>query len=258
MTTALSQRRDHLDRNRRMIIARSLAAAAVGSIPIPLVEDWLSGSIKKKTFARIAESHAVDVDKEALRELTEGARRGPEWSDVAGGTLAGRLLSRTWRRLLLGVVVARRAQVAGHNFLLATLFDHYCARLHVGLGLDEAAATQLRLVMAQAVSETRGGLSRHLFRKAIRRAARASARAPLELADRASGGALRRMLTRGDETVAAAEVDEELERELANQNSFLARSALAVELQLSADRNQYVDRLVDTFERLWRSRGDEP
>ena len=253
-TTALTKRHDHLVHNRRMLIGRSLAATVAGTLPFPLVEEWLSSTITRRTIARIADSHAVDMSDEALRAIADGPRRAPEWTDVAGGTLAGKLLTRGWRKLLIGVIAARRTQVAGHTFLVATLFDHYCARLHVGLGLDGHDAAELRSLMGKAITSTSGGLSRHMFRRAVVSAARATAKAPLEIADIATGGAVRKLLTRGDEVEAVTEVDEELERQMAAKDSFLARAAFIVELELSADSNPYLDDLIEAFESLWRKR----
>jgi len=253
-TTALSNRHEHLAHNRRMLIGRSIASAIAGSLPVPLVEEWLASTIKRRTIAKLAESHAIDISNAALRAIADGPGRAPEWTDVAGGTLAGRLLTRGWKRLLIGAIAVRRTSAAGRTFLIATLFDHYCARLHVGLGLDEADAAELRSVMDQAIARTKGGLSRRIFRRAVVAAARATAKAPLELADMATGGAVRRLLTRGDEVEAVTEVDEELERQMAERDSFLARAAFAVELQLSADENPYIDELIEVFEHLWRAR----
>lgn len=253
-TTAITQRHDHLGANRRMLIARSLVAAAAGAVPVPLLEEWLASAIKRRTMLKIADSHAVDIDGDGARAVADGKRQSPEWTEVAGGTIAGRLLSRTWRRMLIGVIAARRAQVASSNFVIATLFDHYCVRLHVGLGLDGVSAAELRALMDQAVKQTRGGLSRRMFRRAIGAAARATAKAPLELANAATGGAVRRLLSRGSDVEAITEVDEEVERAMAEQDSFLAKAALAVELQLTADENPYLDDVIDTFERLWRNR----
>lgn len=254
MTTALSNRRDHLAQNRRMLLGRSLVAAAAGSLPVPLVEEWLSSVIKRRTISRIAESHAVDVSDKAVRNIADGPKQSPEWTEVAGTTIAGRLLSKGWRRLLIGVVAARRTQVAGKNFTIATLFDHYCARLHVGLGLKSADAAELRAIMDRAIAETSGGLSRKMFQQALKAAAKASAKAPLRLANMATRGALKRRLIGGDETQAITEVDEEIERQMAEQETFLSRAVLAIELQLGADSNPYLDDVIDAFEQLWRHR----
>ena len=128
---------------------------------------------------------------------------------------------------------------------MSTLFDHYCARLHVGLGLEVADARALRSLIDQAIDVTPGGISHQVIRRALLRTARATASAPLKLADNATGG---------EEITAATEVDEEVERQLADREGPLARAALAVELELSAEENPFMDRLVDNFEDLWRSR----
>ena len=47
-----------------------------------------------------------------------------------------------------------------------------------------------------------------------------------------------------------AAVDEALETQLKAEDSFLARSAAAIELQLAVDHNPYLDDLIDTFDAL--------
>src|SRR5690606_16340829 len=108
-TTALVQRRDHLQENRRLIISRSLAAAASGAVPVPLLAEWLASAIRRRMIARVADSHGVDVEGGATAVLADGTKRSPAWTEVAGATLASKLLRRTWRKLLLVVVAASRA-----------------------------------------------------------------------------------------------------------------------------------------------------
>src|SRR5690606_12330391 len=124
---------------------------------------------------------------------------------------------------------------------------------HVGLGLDGPRGRELRRLIDRAIDETPGGLSRHAFRRGLLTAVRATARAPLELANYASGGMVRKLLSRGDEVAAASEVDEALERQLREEKSILARSAAAVELQLASDENPYLDNLLDRFETIVRA-----
>jgi hypothetical protein len=87
-------------------------------------------------------------------------------------------------------------------------------------------------------------------------AGRATVRAPFELFDIASGGMFRKLLKRGEEAEAEAvdTVDTEIEKQLAAESSFLARSTKAIELQLSTDVNPYLDLVVAKFEELWRAR----
>lgn len=252
-------RRLHLDGHRRMLIGRSLAAAFAGALPVPLLDDWLSSTILRSTFRRLARDYQVDVDDAALTSLVYGKVEPPSLGKlVTDVTLLG-LLKKLRRKLVVVLTAARRMRAAARYFTLATLFDHYCARLHVGLGLDGDSAMALRALMSRAIAQTPGGLSHRMFRRSIAAALRATLAAPAELADIATAGGLRRLLARrrdqgedAPELAAAQEVDTVLEQQLAQETSFLARATRAVELQLSVQGNPYLDAVIDTFERLWR------
>ncbi len=259
MGRAMTHSRDHLAGNRRMIIGRSLASAALGTLPIPGVDDWLSARVARATIARIAESHGVDIDADAARAIADDAEAPPQWAELAGTGLAYRVTSRGWRRVFLIYFAARRARAAAHNFAVATLFDHYCARLHEGIGLDAEAGTEIRAAIDQALAKTPGGLSRKPFERGLTSGARALVRAPLRAADVLTRGAVGRMLERRARGDAPAEdVDTTLERELRSKSGPLSRAATAAELQLSADENPYLDRLVTRFEELWRRERKSP
>ena len=254
---ALTMQRSHLDQHRRTIIGRAVAASLAGVVPVPLLDDLLTGLILGSTYRKLAQEHQVDLDADALRNLVHGKVAPPSASKLAVTTVVMRLAAKGWRKLLVAYATTRRAQTAGRYFTLATLFDHYCARMHVGMGLDGEAALALRTTMNEAIAATPGGLSRRMMRRGIVAAARASVRAPVELADIATFGAVRRLIERrkDDDDVAEAElVDSALEQQLASESSFLARATTAIEVQLSAQSNPYLDALIDTFERLWRQR----
>lgn len=257
-SSELVLRRQHLDGHRRMIIGRSLAAAVASAVPVPVLDDWLRGVILGSTFRKLAADHQVDIDDEALRDLVHGRSSPPELGKLLTDATLLTILRRSWRRMLVVVTAARRVQAAARYFTLATLFDHYCARMHVGLGLHGAAGHELRLLMDRAMAGTPGGLGQHLFRHALVAAARATVRAPAEIVDIATAGMLRRLLARRQtsELAAAQEVDAVLEQQLALEQGFLARATRAVELQLSVQANPYLDAVIDTFERLWRERRD--
>jgi len=253
MSYELTLSREHLSVNRRMIIGRSIAASMAGVFPVPIVEDWMSSTISRGTVKRIADSHAVDVDADAQRMIADGAEKPPDWTDIAGGTLLFKVMGKAWRKLLITYVVAKRTQAAARHFLVGTLFDHYCARLHVGLGLDKDSALALREVIMKAIDQTPGGIGNKIFRRSALAAAKATVRAPLNLLDMASGGFVRKLLSRGsDEVEAIAEVDQRIDAEMKEQQGFLARTTVAVELQLSTEGNPYVQELVSKFEELWR------
>jgi len=253
--SSLTVRRDHLADHRRMIIGRSMAASMAGLLPVPMFDDWLSSTINRGTIRKIAHSRSVDLDEDAIRSLADGPSSPPEWTELAGGALIYKIVTRTWRKVLIAYLATRRAQVASRYFVIGTMFDHYCARIHVGLGLDGPAGAELRALMEQAIEITPGGISSRAFRRGALATVRASIRAPMELLDIASGGAIRRLLARGSaEVEAIEEVDSAIDAQLESQRSFLSRSVRAVETQLSADENPYIDELIATFESMWRAR----
>ena len=247
---SLIHSREYLAQHRRTILGRSLAAAIACALPVPILDDLLVSSIRRSMIRRIADARGVDMDEDAIRAIADGCEAPPKWAGLAGGGLALRLASRQWRKLLVVVLAAKRAQAAARSFEIATLFDHYCARLHVGMGLDDASGKRVRQLIDQARDDTEGGISRHLFRRGLLAAAKSSVQAPVEMADLLSGGRITKLLYGESEIEATTEVDEALETQLKAKNSFLARSAAAMELQLAVDQNPYLDNLIDTFDAL--------
>ena len=256
-TTALTFRREYLADHRRMILARAIAGTIVGLVPVPIVDDYLVKVVVGGAYRRVAAAQNIDLDDGAIQNLTFGKSTPPGWAETTASAIAYRLATATWKRFLVVLAAVRRAQSASRSVAALTLFDHYCQRRHVGLGLDAARALELRDVIGLTIAETPGGLSLEPFRRAFLGAARATAKAPLELADIASGGALRRLLGRGkDDAVAEAELVDEVEaaldRQLADKEGFVSKAVAAVEQQLSAEANPYVDALIERFDALWR------
>jgi hypothetical protein len=255
-TTALTLRREYLAMHRRLILGRAVAGTVVSLVPLPMLDDWLVKVVIGGGYRRIAAAQNIDVDDDAVANLVFGKTQPPGWVDVTATTIAYRLASQTWKRFLLVLTAVRRAQFASRHFAALTLFDHYCQRRHVGLGLDAARALELRDTIGRVIAETPGGLSLEPFRRGFLTAARATARAPLELIDLASGGALRRLLDKGSSDVAEPEVVDEVEaaldRQLADKEGFLSKAVGAIEQQLSAEVNPYVDALIDRFDERWQ------
>jgi len=247
----LALRRDYLTANRRMIVSRSVVASIVGIVPVPVFEDWLSSQVRRGMLRRIAAIHGVDVNDEALRALADGAEPPPSWTAIAVGSLVVRTLAKNWRKLFLTYLTTQRARVAAHNFKVATLFDHYCARMHVGLGLDGPAGAEVRALIDECIADTRGDLIETPFRKALVRGAKAGVRAPARLLNVASGGALKRLLERGDEVAAVEEVDDAIERATDEEDGFVRRTVSSVEEQLTPEANPYLERLIGDFESRW-------
>jgi hypothetical protein len=64
-------------------------------------------------------------------------------------------------------MVVRRADEAMQTFQIGTLFDHYCARHHLGLGLDGNRAHALREAMEQAIRHARGHALEDAFQRTL-------------------------------------------------------------------------------------------
>jgi hypothetical protein len=256
-STSLVPRRDYLVGQRRTIISRAVLASLASAIPVPVLDDWLVATILAGGYRRIAAAHQVDVDAAAVKNLVHGTSRPPSLVDMATSGIMYRVATRTARRMMAALVTVNRARSAARTFVIMTLFDHYCARLHRGLALDAAQALALRDEIGRAIDQTPGALAFHPFRRGALSAARATMRAPLELADLLSGGAVRKLLARRSEVTEAEHVDElelAMEAALADKHGFLGRTVAAVEVQLSAEVNPFLDQAIDSLDTRWRAR----
>lgn len=258
--TAIVVTRSYLDGQRRLIIARALAASIAGLMPVPFLDDWAIEAVLGGGYRRVAAAHGVDVDDTALANLVHGKTPPPSLMDMAAGGIAHRLAGIAAKRMMIALATVNRARASARTFVTMTLFDHYCARLHTGGPLDARTALALRDEIAGALAQTPGALSFHPFRRGALAAARATLKAPLELADLATGGAIRRLLTRKAQSAEVTEpevvddVERALEASLETDTGFLARAVAAVEVHLSAEGNPYLDRAIEALDRRWRAR----
>lgn len=256
-TTALATRRDYLDKHRRMIIARSVVGSLASVIPLPFVDDWAKQKVLGSGYKRIASMHGVDLDDEAVAALVHGNTAPANIANMAASGVIYRIASLAAKRFLFVLATVNRARAASSTYVAMTLFDHYCAKLHVGAGLDGKTALALREEIARAIEQTPGALSFAPFRRGALSAARATLRAPLELADLASGGALRRMIAKRSEVTEGEAVDAlelTIETALSQKTNFLSRTVAAVEVQLSAEKNPFLDSAIDTLDIRWKAR----
>jgi hypothetical protein len=255
--TALVPRRDYLAAQRRLIIARAVMGSLAGVVPLPFVDDWAVATILGGGYKKIAAAHQVDMTDEAVNAMVHGASKPPAIANMAIGGVLARVATRAARRMMVAVAAVNRARSAARTFTAMTLFDHYCAKLHTGLALDGPTALALRDEIIRSIDNTPGALAFHPFRRGALSAAKATLRAPLELADIASGGRLRKMLASKSEVTEAERVDEieqAMEAALAEKANFLARTVAAVEAQLSSEVNPFLDGALESLDRRWRAR----
>ncbi|HEY1547445.1 MAG TPA: hypothetical protein VGG28_06485 [Kofleriaceae bacterium] len=257
MTQALVPRRDYLVGQRRAIIARAILGSLAGAVPLPFVDDWAITTILGGGYRKIAAAHQVDLTPEATANLVHGTSSPPSIVEMAASGIVLRLASAAAKRMMIALATVNRARSAARSFTAMTLFDHYCAKLHTGAALDGPTALLLRDEISRAIDQTPGALAFHPFRKGVLAAARATLKAPLELADLASRGAVRRLLARKSEVTEAERVDETeaaIEQALAEKTNFLSRTVAAVEAQLSSEVNPFLDGAIETLDRKWRAR----
>jgi uncharacterized protein (DUF697 family) len=157
----------HLDANRRLVIGRSLLAGAAGLVPVPYLDDLVAGAIRSALLRQLGERRAVDLDSNAVAELAT-----PHGSRLLGAATIGAVAlggaRRAWRHVATSILFVRRVDEAVQTFQVGTLFDHYCARHHVGLGLDGPRARQLRQAMDQAIRVARTAAIERTFKKTLR------------------------------------------------------------------------------------------
>jgi uncharacterized protein (DUF697 family) len=226
VTGALVRRRDHLVENRRMILGHTLASTLSGLVPLPYVSEWLPAMVKRDLVRRIAESRGVDLDEAAVRMIAEGEVQKPGWRSALSATPLLRFAGRSLRAAFAALNVYRAADGAARTFALATLFDHYCARLHVGGEMDAGAARVLRKRMEAAVRSPAGGLFRFTAARALTGALDGARRAPVAVLQ-----ALRGRPARAADEVEAEEI------------------TAPVEQRLAGGERTFVEALVEEFER---------
>ena len=144
----------HLVENRRLIVRRALLATTVGGIiPIPVLDEYFSGRVRAGMLMKIAERRRVDLASSSA-DLLGDPREG---TAVRNATLTAATLlalKLAWRKFFALLALGRRAEEMATTYQLGILFDHYCAKLHVGAGIDRVQAVQLRGAMHAALSES--------------------------------------------------------------------------------------------------------
>ena len=239
----------HLADNRRLIVRRALLATAVGGvIPIPVLDDYFAGRVRAGMLAKIAERRKVDLAPGSA-ELLGDPREG---NSVRNATLTAATLvalKLAWRKFFALLALGRRADEMATSFQLGMLFDHYCAKVHVGAGVDRLQAAALRQAIFGALSESERQAFVLAFREGGKVLGRSFLEAPNWLSERIrlaaehwaeSGG----KSTDPDEAGEAGDAGEEVR--------WLDRAAAAVESRLGRVEHGYLSGLVQAFERRWR------
>lgn len=246
----------HLLAQRKFIVRRSLLASAVGGIvPLPVMDDYLAGRIRAGMLMQLAERRRVDLapsSAELLADPREGS--AARNATMTAATLVA--LKLAWRKVFMFMAAGRRAEEMTTTFQVGTIFDHFCARLQVGAGVDRAAAIRLRSATFAAIRETERSALIAAFAEGGRTLGRSIGEAPAWVSGRLQK-AVERYVASGGNPDALPKVDEAADDATngggaPGSQQWLDRAAGQVESRLGTIGNRYLEALLDNFERHWR------
>lgn len=241
----------HLDVHRRLIVTRALASGMAGLFPVPMVDQWTMAAILRRAVLRLAEQRRVDITPEGVLALADGPRPPASLQELMHARSLGALGRQMLRSTIFFLALGRRANAVGENFALLTLFDHYCARMHVGAGLDRDSARKLRAIIDRTIGHSSAGLLTRFFRRALLLSAKTSVKTPLDLLESVMHGPLRRLFGRRDvivEAVAEGDINDAVDKASRDPESFLARTSGAIEAQFNSVAGEYLGALIASFE----------
>ncbi len=245
-------RLSHLAQNRSLIVRRALLASALGSlVPVPILDDVVAGRVRAGLYMKLAASRQVDLPATSAEVLAE-LKAGSALRNVTLTAATLVALKLAWRKFFALLAAGRGAEDMATIFQVATLVDHYCARLHVGGPISRPQAAELRALAGQVVSRNSKTKLVAAFREGGKILGSSVAEAPRWVSHSLSRHAQRWLRTGGHPEVAPAgwPIDDESDEE----RSWLDRAAHAVEQRLAALGNEYVGGLVDDLEACWRDR----
>ena len=240
-------RLDHLAENRRLIVRRALLATAVGgAVPLPVLDDYLAGRVRAGMIIKLGERRQVDIAQSSA-ELLGDPREG---TAVRNATLTAATLlalKLAWRKFFALLAIGRRAEDMATTFQLGILFDHYCAKLHVGGEIDRTQAAILRFAIHGALTESERAALVTAFREGGQVLGRSVLEAPAWMSGRLERAA-RRWAESGGRTADPGEASTSPEGE-GDETRWLDRASGAVEDRLSRVGQSYLVALVASFER---------
>jgi hypothetical protein len=238
----------HLATNRGVIVRRSLLATAMGAvIPVPVMDEYVSGRVRAGLLMRLAEQRKVDLPQSAAELMADPK----ESSSVRHATLTAMTLVAlrlAWRKFFALLAAGRGAEEMASTFQFATLFDHYCAKIHVGSGIDRKRAYDLRVVIHDTVERTEKAALVAVFRDGGRVLGRSLLEAPRWLTTRLGTLAQRWVSTRGNPE---ATFDPTADLAPEGETQWLDRASETVEARLGSLGTDYLGVLIGDFERRW-------
>ena len=163
-------------------------------------------------------------------------------------------LKLAWRKFFALLALGRRAEDMATTFQLGMLFDHDCARLHVGGEIDRHQAALLRFAIHGALAESEREALVSAFRDGGRVLGRSALEAPSWMCTRLERAA-RRWAESGGRT--ADPGDPPRARRRRREARWLDRASAAVEERLARAEQSDLARLVGSFERRLKEATEE-
>ena len=138
----------HLALHRGLIVRRALLSSAIrGFLPVPMIDDLLAGRVRAGLYSKLALGRQVDLPPAPAALLAETKDLGVA-AKLGFFATAGVIAKFAGRKFLTLVAAGRGAEEMAKTFASATLFDHYCAKLHVGGEITTATVHRLRACLA--------------------------------------------------------------------------------------------------------------
>lgn len=254
---------EHLSTHRRFIVRRSLLASAVGGIvPLPVMDDYLAGRIRAGMLIQIGERRRVDLAPSSA-DLLADPREGTAVRNATMTAATLVALKLAWRKFFMLLAIGRRGEEMTTTFQVGTLFDHFCARLHVGAGVDRPTSLRLREAMFAAIRQTERAALIAAFSEGGRTLGRSIGEAP-SWASRRLQKTVEHFVASGGNPDLIAKIEEGETVEGAGgegpQQRWIDRATAQVEARIAAIGTHYLETLIANFERHWQAArsGDGP
>lgn len=240
----------HLNANRGLIIRRALLSTALGGfIPLPVLDDVVAGRVRAGLYMKLAACRGVDLPSSAADVLAEAAG-GSTLRNITLTAATMLALKLAWRKFFALLAAGRGAEEMATTFQVALLFDHYCARLHVGGAITRPEANELRTAIHKTVAQTSRTRLAEAFSDGAQVLGRSVLEAPRWLSRQMASYAERWTRTGGHPDLPTDQTDETEE-----ERAWLDRAASAVDAGLKGLGAEYLVGLVDAFETRWAQRG---
>jgi uncharacterized protein (DUF697 family) len=238
----------HLALHRGLIVRRALLASAIrGFLPVPMVDDVLAGRVRAGLYAKLAAGRQVDLPPTPAAIL---AHKDQGAVAKLGFVAAAAVIAKFAGRKFLSLVAAGRgAEEMAQTFTRATLFDHYCAKLHVGGEITAAEASRLRACLGGKGGTAAPTLA--AFREGSRELGRSLLEAPRWVSQRIAVLGERFVHSGGNPDVLDA-----FPEQARGETAWLDRAAHTVEEAMARAGNEHLTRLVRAFEERWQSGGE--